>query len=582
MKNKWNYNSKDREAFVNECLNDVRISGTTSSQLKILYNRGIDTIEKVLKFKFSTLNDLHDPRLMKDAQEAVRIMIYHKNKGSVIVWMNDYDSDGAHSGSVGTLGMRGAGFKEVYPYANNRFTQGYGMQVSSVDEILTLYPDVKLIITADNGIMCHEAVDYAKAKGIDVIVTDHHEQGDTLPNADAVVDPKRKDDSYPFKGLCGAGVVYKLLTLLYYELGLKVSDTYDLLDMVAMATVGDIVPIQDENRILVKEGLKRIRNGDRYVFRAFQEVTGVTEINTHYTLGFVFIPMINAIGRLEGSVNDVFRMYLSEDEEEIKDIVKKLAKINEKRKEMTEVQCAEALLYLENKYGDNLPHSLFIANETFHEGVIGLIAGRIKERFNRPTVVMTKHDGKYKGSARSIPQFHIKNIFDELSEFTAGHGGHAMAAGLSVDEANIDKFQEGLLRLAEKNLTEKDFFKEYNIDDVFEVNDMKIELVDDINELEPYGEAFPTPLFGFKAIVRKPPFYMGKEDSHVKLSTTSDRVSVIMWREADDFKKEMDGNEFMIRALGHPSINVFRNQINVQFVVKNSEYIVNRSARPMI
>ena len=234
---------------------DVRLSGISSQAIDILYNRGFKTVEEIEQHLYSNLEDMHPTHLMKDSDKFCEIVIEAIENNEEITNYSDYDSDGVTSSSALVRGIRNAGGKINY-YTNNRFIEGYGITPKGVDNLLEKFPNTKLIITTDNGIVGYEGIDYANSLGLKVIVTDHHEPGDTLPNALAIINPKRKDCEYPFKGLCGAGVVFKLLLQLYWEMDLDLEYVYDLLDIVAVGTVGDLVPLVDENRILVKEGLK--------------------------------------------------------------------------------------------------------------------------------------------------------------------------------------------------------------------------------------------------------------------------------------------------------------------------------------
>lgn len=562
MKKRWIYSKKEIEGLKQ----DARLTGMSDMLLEILVNRGYDSPEKIESFLFGTLDNLHDTRLMKDAEKAVSIIKQAIENGELIVVYSDYDSDGVESAAVMTSLVRTAGAKAEF-YTNNRFTQGYGMMPSGVDEILEKYPDTKVIVTCDNGIMAHEGVQYALDKGLKVVITDHHEQGETLPPAHAIVDPKRKDCDYPFKGLCGAGVAFKLMLLLYWEMELPLDPVYDTLDIVALATVGDIVPLVDENRILVQEGLKQIRDKKRKVFRLFQEITGMKEITAHWTLGFVYVPMINAIGRLVGNPRKAIEMFFEEDEEKIKETILYLKDLNDERKKMTEVQCNRAEEMIAEK---GLKKVIVVYDESFHEGIVGLIAGRLKEKYNRPTFVFTKnHDGLLKGSARSIDNFHLKDSFDLCKEHMVGGGGHAKAAGLSIREDQLEGFECAMNELADQWLTEDDFIKKFHVDSVLSATDIELSVVDDLKVLEPFGESFPKPILGLKNFIGKRTFYMGAEKNHVKV--VGDSLSLIMWREAEQYKAM--GEPLAVKALGYPELNVYNGNVSLQFQIEGDNYV---------
>lgn len=574
IKKKWDYN-KDVDKMIENLKKSDKTYALSDTQLKILHNRGYDTPDKIYGALYSGMGDLIDTRKMKDAQKASDLIRKHIEAGNKIVIMTDYDSDGAHGGAIGVILLKKAG-ANVSCYSNNRFMQGYGLLPSSIKEIKEKYPDVKLIITVDNGIVAHKGVNEAKKHGMDIIITDHHMPGDKLPDADAIVDHKRKDSTYPEQYLCGAGVIFKLLMLVFHDMGKNVRDTYEVLDLVAMATVGDIVPLKGENRILVKEGLKLIRKEERKVFEVFREITDVKEVNTHYTLGYVYIPMINAVGRLDGSIDKVIDMYLEEDKEKITEYAKYLKNLNDERKAITKEQYKDAEEFVEKKY-DEVPHVIVIYNEKYHEGIIGLIAGRLKEKYNRPTFVFTKNSTKpniAKASARSIEGFHSKNSLDDLEDMLVGYGGHAMASGLSIEIDKLDEFEIKINEKAREVLTEEHFAKTFEVDDYFYPKDLDVSIVDEINQLEPFGEAFRAPIFALKIHSKQAPLYMG-DGTHAKISDKKSNVSMILWNHAEELRKKLEmsrKNEFIIKALGYPSINIFRGQVNLQFTIKNDNY----------
>lgn len=555
MARKWIYLKRPIESLIS----NPRLTGVSETMLKILANRGIDTVDKIENFMFANKSNLYDTRLMTDADKATDIIIDSCNNKANIVIYGDYDSDGINSIAIMISALRNVGANVNY-YTNNRFIDGYGLCINGIKEIMSLYPDTNLIITVDNGIMSHEGINYAKQIGLKIVVTDHHEQGATLPNADAVVDPKRKDCQYPFKGLCGAGVAFKLMLLLYYKLGLNLKFVYDMMDLVALATVSDVVPIIDENRILVKEGLELIRAEKRPVFKLFREVTGVTDINSHFTIGFIYGPMLNAVGRINGDATRAIEIFLQTDESIILNNINYLKEVNEERKALTEEQMLIAEKMLEQT---TIKEAIILYDEKFHEGIIGLIAGRLKEKYNKPTVVFTKDKNCLKGSARSIDGLHIKEAFDEMSSLIIKYGGHEKAAGLSIDEDRLNQFESSLIQLCKKKLTEADYVKKYYIDTVLDSKEINVGIVDELKELEPFGEGFPKPLFALNNFFAEEIRYMGNDGQHIKLSNKN--LSIIIWREAETFKQR--GEPSNIVALGYPSINIYKNTVSLQFIV---------------
>lgn len=541
--------------------------GLKEVTVNILYNRGIKTKESIEKFLNGSLGDLHDPRLMQDSQKAVEIIIGAiKNKEQIVVY-TDYDCDGVGAAVILIELLRKLNAKVNF-YSNNRFIDGYGLCKNGIDNILRMYPEVKLIITCDNGIVAFEGIEYAKAKGLKVIVTDHHDpdMSGKLPPADAVVNPRRLDDTYPFKGLCGAGVVFKLMLLLYFELGKDLKDVYDTLDVCALSTVGDVVPLIDENRIIVKEGLRYIKDNRRAVFEVLQEKFEAYNITAHYTLGFLYAPLINAVGRIDGQPDRAIRLFFLEDKEEIKKEIDYLYNLNEQRKEMTKEQEQVAIDLLKNK---GLKEVIVLYHPRFHLGIVGLIAGRLKEIHNRPCVVFAQEGNVLKGSGRSIDNFNMKEVFTELKHLTIAAGGHAKAGGITILPENLEAFEEAIIEIAKNRLTQEDYIKKYIIDYRFFPNTIDLDILDELDMLQPYGEGFEEPLFLLDNFVVDDFRVIGEEQRHLKLINKD--LAVILWNEAEWYSKL--GRPKKIRALGIPQSNVFNNKVYLQFVVKEKNLL---------
>lgn len=557
IKEKWNTPSTNKKQ-ISELKKDNRLFAIPDIILNILVNRGFNDTESIVKFIKADITDLHDASLMKDAELATDILIDAVIAEDKIVISTDFDVDGCCAAAMGILALRGLGGNVDY-YVNNRFTQGYGLCKDGINEILKKYPETKIIMTADNGIVAFEAIDYAKSLGLKVIVTDHHEQGEKLPNADAVVDIKRKDETYPCKFLCGTGVVFKLMCLLYNKIGYKERVLYKHLGIVALATVADVVPILDENRIFVHKGLMLINQKPSKIFQAFAHICDIkTEINAHHTIGYIYGPMINAIGRIDGSPEKAIDMFLSDDDEFIKEVVGYLQRLNAKRKELTEKQTKLA----EGMVGESSSDSVIVLySPLFHEGIIGLIAGRIKEKFNRPAIVFTKtENGTIKGSARSIDGFNIKVAFDKISDCILGYGGHAKAAGLSILEEKIQEFSKKINTVAKKELLAVDFIKTYNIDST--INEFAISggIIDELKMLEPYGEGFSKPVFLIKdcEVTEKARYLSGGK--HIKLNTSY--FPVLLWNKGEDYREMKEPTK--VSVIGFPEINTYNGQAILQ------------------
>lgn len=524
----------------------------------ILQTRGIKDKEKFLN---GNIWDIPSGKLFNDSEKALLILKdYIKNKKKIVIY-SDYDVDGATGASVSYLMLKELGADVAY-YTNNRFSQGFGMVISGIDEIIDRHPDVGLILTVDNGIVAHDPIEYAKQKGIKVIVTDHHEQGDSLPPAEAIINPKRKDSTYPFDGICGATVVWQLLRELYTDR--DAANKY--LDILAIATVGDVVPLLEENRIIVREGIKMLEGETRLSLKILKEMTKTTEITSHFTLAFIYVPIFNAVGRLDGDITKVIELLISEDEKECREIIEYLININEERKSMTEAQVIKAEEILEEK---GIKTAIVVYDESFHEGIVGLIAGRLKEKYNRPAIAFTMTEqGTLKASARSIDGFPLKDNLDKIKDVLLGYGGHALAAGLGVEADRLDEFEERINKLADSTLTEEDLSRKLIYVDELDESDLTFELIDELDKLEPYGSGFPKPLLKIKDFNVRRCFFMGKDNNHLKL--LGNNIDMIGWRQTKNFEDK--GSPLRVSALGYPGKNVFRNKVSIQFVIHDDNF----------
>lgn len=537
----------------------------------ILYNRGIDTYEKVERHLFMELCDIHNPALFKDSDKFVKGVKKAIDEKHKIIIMGDYDVDGITATSIALLGLRNIGL-DVDFYINNRFVEGYGMTNLSLDNILKKYPDVKTIITVDNGIVAFDAVKKAVDMGIQVLVTDHHEPSSDgkYPQAHAVVDHKRFDCEYPFKEICGAGVIFKLLLLLYWELELELDDVYELLDLVAVGTVADVVSLTDENRVFVKEGLELIRKDHRLFFKILNEVMAINQIDEE-TIGFQYGPAMNAIGRLDGCPSEVVEAIVSNDEDFVRKICEKMVATNNKRKELTSEHVEQAELILANQEDRNV---IVVYSECFLEGLVGLIAGRLCERYYKPVVALTKHGDVIKGSARSIPGFDVKESFDYSAEYLLGYGGHPQAGGLSLKAENLDAFIKKINEYGDKHMTPEISQKKVEFDYVLKSSDINATTVDEVAQLKPYGQGFKKPLFGFKVDIPPSGFFEGVK-KNVLILTSTNGIKVIGF----DNKKQYIamGQPSRVAMLGCPSTNVYNGDVTYQFIIDQDNIRADKS-----
>ena len=562
-------------------LEDEELKTYPREVIKILFNRGVRTKEDIKYNLFGSINNLITIP-MKGEEKFVNRLISSLNNEEQIVVMGDYDTDGTMATSVMVKGLRHLGFKINY-YMNSRFVDGYGLKIPSVNEIVKLYPDVKVIITVDNGIKAFEAVDYCNQLGIDVLVTDHHEQ-DTegrLPSAYTVVDPKQRGCMYPFKGLCGAGVAYKMLKALcsrFLFFGEEEEKSIDsLLWIVGIATVGDQVPMVSENRIIVKHMLEYVNDSENDVLfiKALKEYNEIETIKED-TIGFYFSPMINAMGRVEGNPIQVVDSILSDDYQEVQNIVKHMIEVNEVRREMTKEQQDLAIRMVGDK---PKARCLVIASSSFTEGIVGLVAGRLTEKYNRPCLAMCIDEkGELKGSARSIEGIVIIDELDSVSDLFISYGGHEMAAGFTTTLENLDELTKRLNDSMEKYDIE--LFKEkVRIDLVKRVGHIDLSLCKLLENLGPYGNSFPKPVVflkefevdKIKSIQNKAnSFYVGKTGECLRLVDEFGFVAM-GFKAAKKYKSL--GEPDVVSLVGYPSINEFRGKESVQFII-DKNYVI--------
>lgn len=526
----------------------------------ILANRGIVSKKDKNMALYADISMVHDPHLLKDGEKAAKKIASHVKAGSLIAFYSDYDADGFGALVTGVKLLQKLGANVVY-YTNSREI-GYGANKRGVEELLSKYPDIKLVITADNGIVAFEAVDILNSKGIDVVITDHHKPLKTgeLPNAAAVVNPQRLDDTYPFKGLCGAGVVWKIMMLVYYYMGKPVSDTYELLDIVAFSTVGDVVPLLDENRIIVKHGLKMINNDCRPEWPLLKRVNSafnitIGEIDSR-TLAFTFVPQVNACSRLLGSIEDPIEIFLNPDPKVKEEKANYIKSVNDERKVLTNDQTERANTLCQDM--DGCPVVL-INSSLFTDGLVGIIAGRLKETFWAPAIVLTEdaiEPGILKGSGRSIEGFPMKDILDEIQEESGlleKYGGHDMACGLSIKRENIEEFRRALCLKAIDRLTPRDYNKKVFVDvDIYDDSSIAL-ILDALKELEPYGQGFPEPIARIKNFTPKEIKRKGVDGQHILLE--GENITVIAWNGAEEW--EENGSPQCVTAYGRLSVSSF-------------------------
>lgn len=557
---------------------------------KLLINRDIYNLKDAEKFLNPSLEALNSPLDLKDMDKAINLVMEHIDENKKILIVGDYDVDGVISTYILFSGLSDFGANVDY-HIPDRINEGYGINESIIRKAKEMKVD--LIITCDNGIAALDQIKLAKELGLKVIVTDHHdisfvenESGHrdyVLPLADAVVNPKRSDCDYSFKKLCGAGIAFKLIQALYIKRGKEEKEAFKYLEFAAIATVCDVVDLVDENRIIVKNGLAMINNTKNIGLKALIEEVGLREKEIGaYHLGFIIGPSINATGRLESAII-ALKLLLAKEEQSARELAERLHNLNIERQNITSEGLEKAIDIIESSslIRDNV---LVVYIPEVHESVAGIIAGRIREKYNLPSIVLTKAQEGVKGSGRSIEGY---NMFEELlkcKHLLAKFGGHPMAAGLSLEEDNINKLREELNKNC--TLTEEDIMPEVNIDMQMNFKDITLDLAEEIAYLEPYGKANSKPNFAEKSISVQRATVLGKNRNVLKLKLYSRKsnkfVEAIYFGDIEKFNDlivEKYGSDILERVYNGDNNSVL---LDLVFNIGINEYMGNRSIQLIV
>lgn len=532
----------------------ARRLGVSPLVIRCMINRGLEEEPDMRRYLQGTVADLPDPLQMKDVDRAVQILLQAKKQGWKAAIASDFDCDGIFSGyllwrAFGRIGLNSRIFTP------DRVREGYGLNERIVDEALE--EGRSILVTCDNGIAANEQVAYAKERGMMVIVTDHHEVQEELPLADAVVDPKQEGEMYPFDGLCGAGVAYKLICALYDICGIPPAEKEELLEYVAIATVADVMELRGENRILVREGLRRLSGTANCGLQALMEVQGLQgrQITAGH-VGFILGPCFNAAGRI-ATVKESFDLLMEEDPETALERAEQLKKINEERKQMTEEGADKAYRLVEERReggtgetDGKLPDILILLLPDTHESLVGIIAGRVKERYHHPVIVFTRtEEGLVKGSGRSIDSYHMFRGLMKCRDLMVRFGGHKMAAGMTLRERDLPELERRLNE--ESGLTEEDFCPVVHIDAPMPVGYVTEQLIRDLSRMEPFGVGNPKPVFAEQHFKILAGYRLGREKNVLKLRVKNDRgntCDAMLFRGAEDFDR------FVVREWGETEL----------------------------
>ncbi len=557
---------------------------------RIIRNRDVIGEEAMERYLFGTLNDLHEPRMMKDIELAAGILKEKIEQGKQIRILGDYDIDGVQSVYILFAALKRCGAQVDFAIPD-RIADGYGVNERLVHQALA--DGVDTMLTCDNGIAAFQEITLAKELGMTVIITDHHEvpyeeQGEgrsyRIPPADAVVNPKQPDCPYPFKSLCGAAVAFKLIQVLYEELGFSEEEALIYLENAAFATVGDVMELQGENRILVKEGIKALHQTKNYGIRALAARNQIP-LNSikSYHIGFVLGPCLNASGRLD-TAKRALNMLLAENEYQAAEYAGDLYDLNASRKEMTEqgVQQAKELVEHTELKKDKV---LVIYLPQCHESLAGIVAGRIREQYHRPVFVLTKSEEGVKGSGRSIEQYSMYEEMTKCKELFLKYGGHPMAAGLSLPEENVTIFRQRLNELT--TLTDEDLQGKVVIDVPMPLDYINKDLIKELSILEPFGKSNEKPVFADRNLEILSLRILGKNQNVCRIqvkSTGGTILTAIYFGQAEqflEFLRQKYGDQAVEQALAgkisgmlvslayYPEINVYNGRESIQVIVKN-------------
>ena len=545
---------------------------------RLMRNRDVVGDDAIDFYLNGTVENLYDGLLMKDMDRAVDILKEKIEEGKKIRVIGDYDIDGVNATYILQQGLAGLG-ADVDTDIPDRIKDGYGLNQMLIDRALE--DDVDTIITCDNGIAAMSEIAYGKENGMTIVVTDHHEvpyleeNGEKkylLPPADAVVDPHRADCEYPFKGLCGAAVAYKLVEVLYRVSGKSEQEVEHLqerlMENVAIATIGDVMDLVGENRVFVKKGLELLKTTKNEGLHALMQCTGVDTANLNtYHIGFVIGPCINAGGRLD-TAKRALELLNASNRREAVTLAADLKELNDSRKEMTEEGVEEAVRQIESSSWKD-DQVLVVYLPEWHESIAGIIAGRIKERYYRPTFVLTKGETGVKGSGRSIEAYDMFAEMSRCRELFTKFGGHKLAAGLSLEEEKVEVFRKRINELAD--LTEEDLQMKVSIDMRLPFPYINEELIHELKILEPFGKGNGKPLFAESKLRVIQPRIFGKNRNVLKCrleDQQGNQMEAVYFGEVEDCLRQMEKKQIMSFTY-YPSINEYMGRRTIQLTIVN-------------
>lgn len=558
--------------------------------IRVIRNRDIVSENEYEKYLMGNIKDIYSPWLLKDMDKAVTIILNHIEKNNKIRVIGDYDIDGVCSGHILTSGLEDINANVDFRVPD-RINDGYGINERIIKEASD--DEVSLLVTCDNGIAALEQVEYAKSLGMDIVVTDHHDvQFDEidgmkkylLPNADAVINPKHPQSEYPFKELCGASVAYKVIQALFEKRNIPETKLLEYIQFAGIATIGDVVDLKDENRIIAKEGIKRLACTTNPGLKALMKATDTFGKRiSSYTIGFILGPCLNAGGRLSTAMKAYTILHTKSDLEAEK-IALELRELNEQRKDMTKAGYDKACEIIDNNKEYDADSVLVVNLPDCHESIVGIIAGRIREKYNKPVIVFTKVETGLKGSGRSIEEY---NMFDKMVQcrhLFQKFGGHAMAAGVSIDEDKLEELRKKLNE--ESGLSDEDLTRKIWIDVPMPLDYISEKLVNDLERLEPFGKGNEKPVFAAKDLLVSRINIFGKNRNVIRIMfiiKNGFTIEATYFADGDEFIDELTqkygeqqvenalngkSNNIKMSVVYYPEINEFNGRKNLRVVIK--------------
>lgn len=566
MEKLWKY-VKNNEKSSKRLIKKLGISPIVAN---LLTNRGIVDPREAEKFLKCDLKDLHDPNLLKGMAEGIKRVKKAIESDEKILVFGDFDVDGVTSTTILTkvIGILNGNVSYYFP---NRLTDGYGLNKKAIDKAKE--DGIDLIITVDCGITANDQVDYANENGIDVIIIDHHEQIEEIPKAIAVIDPKQKGCKYPYKKLAAVGVVFKFIQALIKEFDSDFN-IFSLLDFVCLGTVADMVPLDGENRIIVKNGLKELTHTKNLGLKALIEVSDLNdkEINSGH-ISFRLGPRINSSGRLE-SADKVMQLFSTGSIQEARNIAEELDKQNIERQYIQQETFDQAVKKIEKEINLEKDSCIILSEKGWHKGIIGIVASKIVEKYYRPTILITiDKKGMGYGSGRSIPNFHLLNSMNCSKKWMENYGGHSQAAGLKIKEKNIKGFHRDINNYSKNKLTKQDLIPHLNIDAKLNFDQINFNLIEEVHQLFPYGMGNPRPTFSTNNLKLMDEPRILKE-KHLKLyvkDNTAEDIEAIGFG-MGSFKKDVIKNNGNISIAYFPEINEWNGDVSIRLGLKDIKF----------